>query len=57
MALVEDVHDFVRPHVESFDWLLSHGLDLIVDNIHPVIIPSNPDTDRPDSRLWVKQIR
>ena len=51
------VHDLVQPHIDSFDWLLRHGLDLIVKYLHPVDVAANPDTNRPACRLAVKQIR
>jgi len=41
-ATVGDDEDFteyiqlVKPHVDSFDWLIDYGLDLIVEGIKPI---------------------
>lgn len=53
--LKTDMRDLLRPHVDSFDWFVSHGIDAIVD-----ALPAEPFETSGDSsasgHLWIENV-
>eukprot|EP01006_Ploeotia_vitrea_P039418 TRINITY_DN66349_c5_g12_i1.p1 TRINITY_DN66349_c5_g12~~TRINITY_DN66349_c5_g12_i1.p1 ORF type:complete len:1279 (+),score=714.79 TRINITY_DN66349_c5_g12_i1:34-3837(+) len=52
----EGLKTLVRPHVESFNFMMDEGLALAADAIHPMMVDGDANTGRPHVRMWFEDV-